>query len=147
VGKETIAGTIATLDAWERRDHDGIRARERAALGRWLSALDGIAGIAASVVPDPTGNPLDRLEVLVGPESGFTAAGLANALAAGDPPIVVRGHEAELGFFYLDPCNLHPGEAETVARALEALLRSADRPDGAMAPAGSSAGSVLSWPD
>jgi L-seryl-tRNA(Ser) seleniumtransferase len=103
VGKETIAGTIAALDAWERRDYDGIRARERAALGRWLSALDGIAGIAASVVPDPTGNPLDRLEVLVGPESGFTAAGLANALAAGDPPIVVRGHVGERGFFYLDP--------------------------------------------
>jgi D-glucosaminate-6-phosphate ammonia-lyase len=147
VGKETIAGTIAALDAWERRDHDGIRVRERAALDAWLAALEGIAGIAASIVPDPTGNPLDRLEVRVGEASGFSAAGLAAALAGGDPPIIVRAHEAELGFFYLDPCNLHPGEAEVVARALGSLLRGRGRPKGAMAPASSSASPVLSWPD
>ena len=31
------------------------------------------------------------------------------------PPVIVRDHEVEQGFFQLDPCNLHPGEAPVVA--------------------------------
>ena len=30
VGKEGIAGAIAALEAWERRDHAAVRARETA---------------------------------------------------------------------------------------------------------------------
>lgn len=147
VGKETIAGAMAALEAWEVRDHDGIRARERAALDLWLDALKDRPGIKAALSPDPTHNPLDRLIVSVGPQSGFTATGLAAALGAGDPPVIVRGHESELGHFYLDPCNLHPGEAETVARRLvETLATPANFPDAMMPPRKSSAG-VLRWPD
>ncbi len=147
VGKETIAGVMAALDAWETRDHAAIRAREQAALELWMDAFAGVPGISPRIVPDPTGNPLDRLEVFVSPESGFTAAGLTNLLAAGDPPVIVRGHEAELGHFYLDPCNLHPGEAETVATAVRLLLDAPSRPAGAMDPPETSSRSALSWPD
>ena len=80
------------------------------------------------IIPDPTANPLDRLQIFVSPESRFTAAGLASALAAGSPPIIVRNHEVERGHFFLDPCNLHPGEAEIVAERLRAVLSAADRP-------------------
>ena len=77
----------------------------------------------AEIVPDPTDNPLDRLRVHVDPAAaGITAWDLAAALAAGDPPVIVRDHEAEHGHFYLDPCNLHPGEAEIVADQLVAAL-------------------------
>lgn len=147
VGKESIAGTMAALEAWAVRDHDGIRAREQAALNRWLQALDGRPGIDARIVPDPTDNPLDRLQVNVLPESGYSAHGLAVALAAGDPPVIVRNHEVERGHFFLDPCNLHPGEAEVVAAQLAALLEAPDRPDGAMAPPRKSAAALLRWPD
>ena len=75
----------------------------------------------AVIVPDPTGNPLDRLEVRVKPASGYSAHGLAGALASCSPPIMVRGHLAELGHFLLDPCNLHPGDAEIVADQLVRL--------------------------
>ena len=44
---------------------------------------------------------------------------------AGDPPIIVRDDKIEHGFFELDPCNLHDGEAETVAACLIATLRQA----------------------
>ncbi|MFD1880279.1 aminotransferase class V-fold PLP-dependent enzyme [Paracoccus pacificus] len=147
VGKESIAGVIAALEAWEGRDAPAIRARERAALDLWQRSLTGIAGITALIVPDPTDNPLDRLEVRVAPESGFTAAGLAAALAAGDPPIIVRGHEAERGHFYLDPCNLHDGEAQIVADRLLAVLKSPDRPKNAMLKPRHSAAAALNWPD
>jgi L-seryl-tRNA(Ser) seleniumtransferase len=123
VGKEGIAGTMAALEAWERRDHAAIRACERRHLELWRQGLAGEAGIAVRVVPDPTGNPLDRLEVAIDPELvGMTAWELADALAAGDPPVIVRAHEVEHGFFQLDPCNLHDGEAEIVLGRLRAEL-------------------------
>ena len=119
VGKEGIVGTLAALQAWKTRDHDGIRARERRALDCWIEALDGRAGITARIVPDPTNNPLDRLMISVNPdEARITAWDLADRMAAGDRPVIVRDHEIEHGCFYLDPCNLHPDEEFVVAKRL-----------------------------
>lgn len=147
VGKESIAGTMAALEAWEKRDHAGIRRREEAALNLWKDALQGLPGIAARIIPDPTANPLDRLQIFVAPESRFTATGLASALAAGLPPIIVRNHEVERGHFFLDPCNLHPGEAEIVAERLRAVLTANDRPADAMKAARKDSAGSLRWPD
>jgi L-seryl-tRNA(Ser) seleniumtransferase len=125
VGKEGIVGVIAALEAWKTRDNDGIRARERAALDTWVDALAGKPGVTATIVPDPTDNPLDRLKVAVDPDAArITAWDLATALAKGDRPIIVRDHEAEHGHFFLDPCNLHPKEEFVVAeRLVEELER------------------------
>ncbi|MEI9415083.1 aminotransferase class V-fold PLP-dependent enzyme [Mesorhizobium sp. Cs1321R2N1] len=147
VGKESIAGIMAALEAWEKRDHAGIRRREEAALNLWKDTLQGLPGIAAIIIPDPTANPLDRLQIFVSPESRFTAAGLASALAAGSPPIIVRNHEVERGHFFLDPCNLHPGEAEIVAERLRAVLTAKERPGDAMKIARKDSSGVLRWPD
>ncbi|WP_031204629.1 aminotransferase class V-fold PLP-dependent enzyme [Mesorhizobium sp. L103C105A0] len=147
VGKESIAGTMAALEAWEKRDHAGIRRREEAALHLWRDSLQGIPGIVANIIPDPTANPLDRLQIFVSPESRFSAAGLASALAAGSPPIIVRNHEVERGHFFLDPCNLHPGEAEIVAERLRAVLTAADRPADAMRQPRKDSSGALRWPD
>lgn len=147
VGKESVAGVMAALEAWEKRDHDGIRAREMAALRLWEEALAPIKGIIAEIVPDPTANPLDRLQVDVLPDSGFSAAGLAFALSQSDPPVIVRDHEVERGHFFLDPCNLHPGEAEIVANKLVEILKTSNearfhKPDRA-----NGFKRLMSWPD
>lgn len=119
VGKEGIAGTIAALEAWERRDHGAIRARETAALELWRETLRGRPGVSAAIVPDPTDNPLERLQVTVEPGAAhITAWDLADALAAGERPVIVRDHEIEHGYFLMDPCNLHPGEEAVVAARL-----------------------------
>lgn len=146
VGKESIVGLIAALEAWEVRDHAGMKAKETAVIELWRAALAGHKGIEIRVSPDSTDNPVDRLEVRVKPESGFTAYGLVSALAAGEPPVMVRAHQAEQGRFWMDPCNLHPGEAEAVARRLTELL-STDRPAGAMAVPSKSTAGLLKWPD
>lgn len=146
VGKESIVGVMAALAAWESRDHAGIREREAAALRLWQNALLGLPGIAAQIVPDPTDNPLDRLEVAVHPDSGFSAASLAAALAGGDPPVIVRDHETARGHFYLDPCNLHPGEAEIVAGRLVETLRSSNAARFAETGA-QDLDALLAWPD
>jgi L-seryl-tRNA(Ser) seleniumtransferase len=146
VGKESIYGCMAALEAWGERDHAGIRARETAALELWKKTIDALPGLSARIIPDPTGNPLDRLELIVPPESGFTPTGLAKALARGEPPVIVRDHEAELGFFYLDPCNLHPGEDRMVAEALRAVI-DAPRPADALAAPSRASTAALNWPD
>ena len=146
VGKESIYGCMAALEAWAERDHAGIRAREQDALALWKSRLDALPGLHTRIEPDPTDNPLDRLQVFVAEESGFTAIGLTLALGRQTPPIIVRDHESEMGFFYLDPCNLHDGEAETVAHAFEAAFE-APRPADAMAKVSRSSNGALAWPD
>jgi len=122
VGKESIAGVIAALQAWARRDHEGIRNRERQALALWMQVLAPSAEVQCRIVPDPTGNPLDRLRVSVPLGRRWTARRLADALAAANPPVMVRDYQTDLGYFDLDPCNLHPGEAEKVAQQLVAVL-------------------------
>ena len=150
IGKESIAGTIAALLLWQTRDHDGIRAKERAALELWAETLAPVAGIDAAIVPDPTGNPLDRLQVNVDAEAlGASAATLARALRERDPAIVVRNHQLELGFFQLDPCNLKPGQAEMVAEALAEICANAaqiaERASDAAAPRNGGINGYLTW--
>ncbi|TPK60931.1 aminotransferase class V-fold PLP-dependent enzyme [Mesorhizobium sp. B2-4-15] len=147
VGKESIAGVMAALEAWDRRDHQGTRIREQVALNLWNDALSKLPGLEVRIIPDPTGNPLDRLEVAVGPASGFSAAGLVAVLAAGSPSIMVRGHHAERGVFYLDPCNLHQGEEYIVAEQITSLLRRTERPANAMQSPRKDAARILRWPD
>ncbi|MBY5835519.1 aminotransferase class V-fold PLP-dependent enzyme (plasmid) [Rhizobium leguminosarum] len=119
VGKESIFGVMAALEAWENRDHAGIRERETGYLNLWKRTLEGRPGVTALIEPDPTNNPLDRLRLIVDPEQAhITAWDLADALAKGSPPIIVRDHEVEHRYFYLDPCNLHPGEETVVAERL-----------------------------
>ena len=119
VGKESIFGVMAALEAWEKRDHAGIRERETSYLNLWKRTLDSRPGLTALIEPDPTSNPLDRLRLIVDPEQAhITAWDLADALAKGSPPIIVRDHEVEHRYFYLDPCNLHPGEERIVAERL-----------------------------
>lgn len=123
VGKESVVGAMTALEAWEKRDHAGIRARERGYLEVWLERFRGVPGLAARIVPDPTANPLERLELTIDPvEAGTTAWMVASALAQSDPPVIVRDHEVATGHFFLDPCNLHPGEAGIVADRIVAAL-------------------------
>ncbi|WP_311272937.1 MULTISPECIES: aminotransferase class V-fold PLP-dependent enzyme [unclassified Rhizobium] len=119
VGKESIYGVMAALGAWEKRDHAGIRERETSYLNLWKETLANRPGVTALIEPDPTNNPLDRMRVIISPqEAHITAWDLAAALRQGPQPIIVRDHEVEHHYFYLDPCNLHPGQETIVASRL-----------------------------
>ncbi|TGQ46968.1 aminotransferase class V-fold PLP-dependent enzyme [Mesorhizobium sp. M00.F.Ca.ET.216.01.1.1] len=153
VGKEGIVGTLAALQAWKTRDHDGIRARERRALACWAQALEGRPGVTAAIVPDPTGNPLDRLKVSVdAAEARITAWDLADRLATGNQPVIVRDHEVEHGYFLLDPCNLHPDEEFVVAARLAEELDVARKSNAIIATPLNERlmareAAILNWPD
>jgi D-glucosaminate-6-phosphate ammonia-lyase len=97
-------------------------------LQRWLQQLQGRAGITARIAADPTGNPLSRLRIDVDAEAArITAWDLVDALAAGDPPIIARDHEIEHNYFFLDPCNLHPGQEKIIADRLVQILDQAQQ--------------------
>jgi D-glucosaminate-6-phosphate ammonia-lyase len=153
IGKEGMVGTVAALEAWEKRDHAAVRAREDGYLDLWQKTLENRPGIKAQREPDPTHNPLDRLKVSVEPaEAHITAWDLADALASGSTPIIVRDHETEHGFFYMDPCNLHPGQETIVAARLVEELEKARRSNEIIATPlerrrNRRAEALMKWPD
>jgi L-seryl-tRNA(Ser) seleniumtransferase len=124
--------------------------RETGYLHLWMERLAAVPGLRPSIVPDPTDNPLDRLKLEVdAAAAGTTAWALAAALAAAEPPIIVRDHEVEHGHVFLDPCNLHPGEAEVVADQIVAVAAAIrGRPSPALADLRQRQyEALLSWPD
>ncbi len=153
VGKEGILATAATLKAWTQRDHAADRRRQDGNLTLWQAALQGRAGVRTDILPDPTGNPLNRLRVYVEPTQARASAwDLADLLAQAERPIIVRDDEIDQGYFELDPCNVHDGEADIVAHTLQQVI---DAAAAAPTPATTSvherrnrsAQALLRWPD
>lgn len=124
IGKESIAGAIAAMEEWLDRDHQSVRDEEDRVLELWRSRLSQLPGVKPVIIPDPTGNPLCRLQIEIdAKEAGASAATFARALSEQSPAIIVRDHEVELGYFQLDPCNLVPGQESIVADSVHDVLK------------------------
>ncbi|MEO0382684.1 MAG: aminotransferase class V-fold PLP-dependent enzyme [Pseudomonadota bacterium] len=150
IGKESIAGAIAAMEEWMQRDHAAMRAREDEVLEFWHGRLSQLPGIRPVIVPDPTGNPLQRLQIEVDTDAaGATAATFARVLGEQSPAIIVRDHEVELGYFQLDPCNLLAGQEELVANTVHDVLRRghdfAEEPDDLARARNGGVEGYLSW--
>jgi L-seryl-tRNA(Ser) seleniumtransferase len=132
VGKEGIAGTIAALEAWGRRDHAAEAARDAAILAEWATRLAGVPGLGVARYADWTGNPIIRLELTLDPATaGLEAWELADRLSERDPAIQVRDDLAEHQRLYLDPCNVTADEARLVSSAIaEEVTRALATGDG-----------------
>lgn len=126
IGKEGIAGTIAALEAWEQRDHKAAYEGEQGYIAFWLKVLGDVPGLRLEMHHDWTDNPIDRLKVSVDPaEAGLYAWELADRLSDGEPSIQVRDDLIEHGYFFLDPCNLTPGEEIVVGQRIADEVQSA----------------------
>ena len=85
-----------------------------------------VPGLQLEVHEDWTGNPIERLKVTVNPQqAGLYAWELADRLAAGNPLIQVRDDLIEWGYFFLDPCNLKPGQEIVVSRRIKEEIEQA----------------------
>lgn len=60
VGKESIVSTMAVLEAWADRDHKAIQGQEKETLALWRDTFSLYPGVHADIIPDPTGNPIQR---------------------------------------------------------------------------------------
>ena len=148
VGKEGIVGAMTALKLWHQRDHAAERREQERVLVLWRVAVAEAADVRAAIVPDTTGNPIERLRLDFKPAAASTAATVAAALANGEPPVIVRDEFLDLNMFELDPCNLHPGEAEVVAERLRNVLAT---PPNALEELGEmkrrALAKRLAWPD
>ncbi|HQZ12066.1 MAG TPA: aminotransferase class V-fold PLP-dependent enzyme [Devosia sp.] len=140
VGKEGIAAAMVALQAFVAGDREAERAVLRVPLEHWRKALAGVAGVAAELDPDPTGNPFDRLRITVLPGAGFDAVDVVHALEVGTPSIRVRTHQLAHGSFILDARSLGVGELDLVTARLLASIESARR-----SRAEGRAGDVQAW--
>ena len=123
VGKEGIAGALAALQSWTKRDHHAAREKDHERLEYWRTRLAGRSGITASIDPDPTANPFDRLKVTVDADAaGITALEVVWRLEGGEPPIIVRSHQLEHDYFIMDPRSLADDELDIVAQRLLQIL-------------------------
>ena len=63
--------------------------------------------------PDPNGCPFSRARLTPDPTvTGHTAASLRDALAEGNPTIVVRAHHSDEGYIHLDAIEMTDEEIE-----------------------------------
>lgn len=124
-GKEAVAGAMAALEAWGRRDHAAEAAREEAIVAGWLAALAGVPGLALARHRDWTGNPITRVELRLDPSAGLYAWELAERCLAGTPAVALRDDLSMHGLLYLDPCNVTEAEAARVAARIREVCAAA----------------------
>ncbi len=116
-GKEPIAGLLAALARYERRDREAEPERQRAVNATLLAALDGIEGVEASVHADEAGRPIERVAVRAR-NGAFEVRELVAFLAAGSPSIRTRNHHLPEGYFLIDPREVTEAQAELIAERL-----------------------------
>ena len=147
-GKEAVVGTIAALRRWDGLDHAARNRELDDRIARLAARLAGVAGLAVARVPDETGNPFSRLVLTIDPAAaGFSAHGLATALAAGRPRILVRSLQADRGILQLDLRRLDEPMLGLVGDRLLAAIAAVRQAGIGATPAlgDESAASVLGW--
>jgi len=121
-GKESIFSAIFAIEDWYRRDHKKINQKFMNTVKNWKKYLDKYSNIIkCEIIPDPTGNPIQRLRII--PLTFINAPSLALALESQKPAIVVRDDLLHQGFFELDPCNLHPGQESKVMIGFDKIFQ------------------------
>jgi L-seryl-tRNA(Ser) seleniumtransferase len=122
VSKEEIIGLLTALEVWAARDHAADLAAAKRRTDAVVAALAGLPGIrAVHRFPDHAGRPYPTAFVHIDPATGLTAAGVIEALLAGDPSIAVMHHD-DPQVVRVDVRVLSDDEAEIVARRLRQVL-------------------------
>ena len=123
VGKEGIVGVMASLEHRMQTDVDAWEATQDRKMHEVIDRLEGFAGIALSVDPDPNGNPFSRARVSVdAARAGISADAICAAMADDDPSVSLRGHHTDEGFFHVDTIEMSDEEVKLTCDRLVAIL-------------------------
>jgi len=120
VAREEIVGLMAALELYVRRDHE-------ADMRRWFSegrtivdAVIEIPGVTATIEQDDWLRPVPEVSIAFTSEwGGRSAEAIVNALAEGDPPIIIEASRRDDEDIFINPHGLMPGEAELIAERLQ----------------------------
>jgi uncharacterized pyridoxal phosphate-dependent enzyme len=146
-GKEAVIGTMAALERWITLDHNAVENAIEARVAIAVKKLSTLPGLQVSAMRDDTGNPFSRVILTIDPrQTGQTAYGLAQALAAGKPRILLRGLYADRATLQMDVRRLDDAMLELVCGRIHTVLttrpeRLAEMP----APADRSLAAVRDW--
>jgi L-seryl-tRNA(Ser) seleniumtransferase len=141
VGKEGVAGAIAALEAWMRDDRDQTRRELNARLQRVQSRLQEISGLTVSI----QGTQI-KLEVDAS-KASVSAYGLAKALFAGDPAIIVWSQFAREGMLLLTFGKVSEAVADHVCERITAICEEGGNTQELMPNLGDAIADQLSqWP-
>ena len=124
VGKEGVAGAIAALEAWRTDDHDQARQTLSARLQRVESRLQRVAGLTVSRQGTQIKLEVDRSKASV------SAYGLARALLADDPAIIVWSQFAREGMLLLTFGKVTDAVADHVCERIAAICATGSDPQG-----------------
>jgi D-glucosaminate-6-phosphate ammonia-lyase len=124
VGKEEIAGLIAALEAYERRDFAAEAERWTSDLATIVNGLAGLPGITSRRV-DPAPDALPQypiVHVTVDEDvAGLTANDLVNRLQDRDPMVCTVEGQARRGIVGFLPLALLPGDADEIVTAIRSI--------------------------
>jgi D-glucosaminate-6-phosphate ammonia-lyase len=123
VSKEAVAGLLAAIERYEKRDLHAEAQRDKARMEWLVEQLAGVPGVKARLTRDEAGREIYRASVEILPESGKTAAEIVKALEAGDPAIYTRNHQVNLGIINIDPRPMLPGQEKILLERLLAILK------------------------
>jgi len=120
-GKESILSSIYAIEDWYHRDHKKINKNFDKIIYYWKKNIEKFQDLfSCEIIKDPTGNPINRLRLI--PKKDINAQSLALALEDNNPSIIVRDDLLHLGYFELDPCNLHKDQEKIVLKIFSKLL-------------------------
>ena len=120
-GKESILSSIFAIEDWYHRDHKKINKNFDRIIYYWKKNIEKFQDLfSCEIIKDPTGNPINRLRLI--PKKDINAQSLALALEDNNPSIIVRDDLLHLGYFELDPCNLHKDQEKIVLKIFSKLL-------------------------
>tara|TARA_B100000029_G_scaffold110048_2_gene101747 strand:+ start:174 stop:1385 length:1212 start_codon:yes stop_codon:yes gene_type:complete len=126
VGKEGIYSAIIGVENWYNRNWKKELNKQNKILNYWIKFLikKNYFGIDFEVVPDPTGNKINRLRIYVDyDKSKFTPQSLAYALENNSISIYVRDDLIHFNHFELDTCNLKINQEKIVMREMDKIIR------------------------
>ena len=126
VGKEGIYSSILAVENWYKRNTKNDLFKQKKIISYWLKYLDtkNYQGIDYEVIPDPTGNKINRLRIIVDSKSSnFSVQSLAYYLTKNNPSIYVRDDLIHLNHFELDTCNLKINQEKIVMREMDKIIK------------------------
>ncbi len=122
VSKEAIVGLVTALELFLQEDHRAEWDRHLGEARQIAGAVAGLPGVVARIEDDQTVWTAPTVLIAVDERAtGWTPAGLMDALRTDEPPIMVRVFQGDL---LVDPHCLRGDEASVVARRLREELTS-----------------------
>ena len=122
VGKEAIVGLLVALECFVAESDDSRIARWTAQCEKLLAALQGVRNATARLVHDRRGAGIPVIHLALDATAGMSALDLVRRLQDGEPSVHANPSRVHEGLVLFSPVALRPGDEETIAERVRAVL-------------------------